>query len=148
MRRHWARWVLLLLAATWLVWYLGGFAPVKAWLVALANEPDVRDAFRDPEHGRLDALLMLLSFLMVAPMVGLVAILVVIFSLVVVALLLEPLLAVLRLPGWTSVPIVLGTYGYLAFALNALWVPYSVHVLGLVARAGIVYFTMAPAVPH
>jgi hypothetical protein len=144
MRGRWAGWLLALLLVLGLAWYLDWFAPLRAGVVALASGPDVRDAFRDPEHGRLDAMLMLLSFTLVAPVLLLVAAVGLAFVLIVVALLFEPLLRILRLPGWTSVPMVLVAVGYAAYSLQALWLPQSLRVLGLVARAGVVYFGAAP----
>jgi hypothetical protein len=145
MRGRWARWLVVVLAVMALAWYFDWFAPVRHWLSWLASAPSVREAFRDPEHGRLDAMLMLMSFSLVAPALLLVAALALAFVLIVVALLFEPLLRLLRLPGWTSVPMVLVAVGYVAYTLQPLWVPYSMHVLGLVARAGIVYFSPVAA---
>jgi hypothetical protein len=140
MPSRWTLWLLALLAVVGLAWYLDWFAPFRAFLGWLASGPDVRYAYRDPEHGRLDAMLMLLSFTLVAPMVVLVVAVALAFALIVAALLFEPFVRILRLPAWTSVPVVLVAVGYAAYSFQALWLPQSMHVLGLVARASIVYF--------
>lgn len=140
MRSPWKLWLVLVLAVLALAWYLDWFAPFRTLLGWLASGPDVRHAYRDPEHGRLDAMLMLLSFTLLAPMVLLVAAVALAFVLVVAALLFEPFVRILRLPSWTSVPVVLVAVGYAAYSLQALWLPQSMYVLGLVARASLVYF--------
>ena len=145
MRVRWAGWFVILLLVLGVAWYLDWFAPLRAGFVWLASGPDVRDAFRDPEHGRLDAMLMLLSFTLVTPVLLLVIAVAIAFVLIVVALLFEPILRVFRLPGWTSIPMVLAAVGYAAYSLQALWWPQSMHVLGLVARASLVYFGAGPA---
>jgi hypothetical protein len=145
MRVRWPAWVVIGLVLLGLLWLVDAFAPVRRWLVWLASQPTVQNAFVDPEHGRLDAMLMLMSFTLVAPVLLLVAAIGLAFVLIVVALLFEPILRIMRLPNWTSVPVVLAAVSYVAYSLQALGLPYSKHVLGLVARAGIVYFSSGAA---
>ncbi len=140
-------WALLLVAALAAAWYAGLFAAVRQALQALASQPDVVDAFTDPEHGRLDALLLIISFLLLAPFALLIGLLAVVFAVIVVSLLLEPLLQTARVPGWTSLPLVLLATAWTAWALRDGWAPQAVHLAALIARAWVVYFSSGPTLP-
>lgn len=134
-------WLLLLVAVAAALWYAGAFAPLHAGFHALADRPDVRDAFTDREHGRLDALLLLVSFFLLTPFALLIGLAALIFAVIVVSLLLGPLLQALRLPGWFSLPIVLLGLVWAAQAVHDDWAPHAVHLAALVARAWVVYFS-------
>lgn len=137
-------WGALLLAALTAAWYAGLFAAVQQALHTLASQPDVADAFTDPEHGRLDALLLIISFLLLTPFALLIGLLALVFAVIVVSLLLEPVLQMARVPGWTSLPLVLLATAWAAWALRDGWAPQAVHLAALIARAWVIYFTSAP----
>jgi hypothetical protein len=137
-------WTIALVAALWLAWFSGVTAVVQArfsWLVA---QPGVADAFTEPDYGRVDALVMLLSFFLLAPIGALLVLIALLFLLIVFVLLFEPVLRLMRLPEWVAVPVVLAGSAAGAWVTQPMWLPQSLHVLGLVARAWLVYFSSVP----
>lgn len=148
MRIRYAVWSLVLGTAAVLGYGAGALRPVERWLAHLAAQPGVREAFSDPDYGRVDALTLLLSVFLLTPFGALLLALAFVFVLIVVALLFEPVLRALRLPDWLALPVVLiGTAGG-AWAASGFWLPQSLHVLGLVARAWSVYFGTPGGVPR
>ncbi len=138
-------WSLLVAAAGGLAWGVGWIGSFQAWLAGLARQPGVREAFADPEYGRIDALTLLLSFFLLTPIGALVLAIVMVFVLIAVALLFEPALRTLKVPDWVAVPVVLAGSGCVAWAASGLWLPQSLQILGLVVRAWSVYFSGTPA---
>ena len=141
-------WSLVVVTLMWVAWYGGVFAEVASRLTWLADQPGISTAFTQPEHGRVDALVMLLSFFLLAPMAVLLALVALIFVLIVFVLLFEPLLRVMRLPEWVAVPVVVMGSAAGAWATTPLWLPQGLHVVGLVTRAWLVYFASIPAFPR
>ncbi len=135
MRIRYVVWTLVLGTAAVLAHSAGVLQPVQRWLADLAAQPGVRDAFSDPDYGRVDALTLLLSVFLLTPFGALLLALAFVFALILVALLLEPVLRAFRLPDWLAVPVVLLGAAGGAWAASGFWVPHSLHVLGLVARA-------------
>ncbi len=134
-------WVaLLLIVLVSGAWSLGWFAPLKNILTTLASQPDTKDAFGDPLAGRTDALIMLVSFFLLTPFALLVALLALTFIMIAALLITEPFFRLLRLPTWPCVPVVLGGVAWGAYIVRESWMPPLLYVLGLAARAGIVYF--------
>lgn len=119
---------------------LGWLAPVKYVVASLARQPEAQDAFGDPHTGRTDALIMLVSFFLLTPFALLVAILALTFVIIASLLVTEPFFRALRLPTWLCVPIVLGGVAWAAYSVRETWMPPVLYVLGLAARAGLVYF--------
>lgn len=146
-RLDWKRWLVLVVASFAFLWWAGLGATVQRAFEALASQPDVQTAFTDAEHGRMDALLMLVSVAALAPVSTFLVLLALVFALILLALLLEPLLGTLRLPAWLTVVIVLASAAWAAWALREAWVPHLVHLTRLVARAWVVYFS-TPALPR
>jgi hypothetical protein len=74
MRRSW-RWVgVAIVAAAVAAWYVEVFAALRPLAVSLASQPDVANAFSDPVSARTDALVVLVSFVLIAPVcLGLIA---------------------------------------------------------------------------
>jgi hypothetical protein len=139
---------LVLLILVWIAWRVGVFAVLYTKLAWLAQQPTVSTAFGDVHHGRVDALVMMLSFLLLAPIVLFIVLLALVFVVIVFVLLFEPLMRLLRLPEWVAVPMVLVGSAAGAWAFSGLWLPHSMHVLGLVARAWFVYFSSVPSFPR
>jgi hypothetical protein len=147
-RLDWKRWTLLLIASFAFLWWAGLNRPVQSAFENLANRPEVQTAFTDADHGRMDAILMLVSVAALAPLTAFLALLTLVFALILFALALEPFLGVLRAPAWLTVPVVLGGAATTAYLLRDVWLPHAVYVAGLVARAWVVYTSTGVAVPH
>jgi hypothetical protein len=135
---------LTFLLLLWSAYKLGVFSSILERLAHLAQQPAVATAFSDPGDGRVDALVMLLSFVLLAPIAIFVVLAVLVFILIIFALLFEPVLRLMRLPEWMAVPVVLAGSAGCAWAYSGLWLPQSMHVFGLVARAWFVYFSSVP----
>jgi hypothetical protein len=133
-------WALLLGGAVAAAWYGGAFRPIRAGFLALANRPDVAGAFTHPEHGQVDALLLIISFLLLAPFALFIALVALVFAIITASLLLEPALDTARLPSWMTLPLVLMTGAWAAYLVREAWVPQITHLGALVARAIFVYF--------
>ncbi len=132
--------VIVLIALVAAAWSLGWLAPIKGTLESLAAHPDAQDAFKDPYAGRTDALIMLVSFFLLTPFALLVSLLALTFVMIAALLVTEPIFRAFRLPTWLCVPLVLCGVGWAAYEVRDTWMPSLLYVLGLVARAGLVYF--------
>jgi hypothetical protein len=148
MRLRLSVWFLVVVAVFWLTWFSGLFGHLGRRLQVLAAQPGVAGSFGNPDHGRVDALIMLLSFFLLAPVALFLVLLLLVFLLIVFVLLFEPILRLLRLPEWVAVPVVMAGSAAGAWVMKPLWLPQSLHVLGLVSRAWIVYFSSAPPIPR
>ncbi len=148
MNNRWVRGLVILLGLGVLASYLGLFAPVENWLISLANRPETAKAFSDPHTGRTDALLVLVSFFLLTPILVGIALLGVVFVLIVFLLLSEPVFRLFRLPLWMAVPVVLVSSLSAAYTMRAVWLPDTLYVLGLTAKAGLVYFAAPTSVPR
>jgi hypothetical protein len=137
-------WLALALGATALVWYTGMLGAVHGAMVALARRPDVAEAFTHPEHGEVDALLLIISFLLLAPFALFIALVTLVFLVIVASLLMEPALNAARLPSWMTLPLVLMTGAWAAYVARDAWMPSLMHLAALVARAVVVYFGATP----
>jgi hypothetical protein len=147
MRAPWP-WVGVTIAvAAVAAWSVGVFTGLRPLALALANQPNVTEAFNDPVSARTDALLVLVSFVLLSPVVlGIVAG-VVAFAVIVTLLLTEPVVRPLRLPPWVCVPFVLLALGYGVWAARGQWESPLRYVGGLAAKASLIFFA-APGTPY
>jgi len=142
MRTRGLGWVALgLVVLVAAAWSLGWLAPVRGLLTSLAAHPDTKDAFLDAETGRTDALIMLVSIFLLTPFALLVALLALTFVMIAALLVTEPFFRTLHLPTWLCVPIVLVGVGWGVYGVRETWLPPLLYVVGLAARAGLVYFS-------
>jgi hypothetical protein len=148
MHNRWVRLLAVLFGLGWVAWYFGLFDPVERWLISLANRPDTAKAFSDPITGRTDALLVLVSFFLLGPIFLGIALLGVVFVMIVFLLLTEPVFRLFRLPLSFSVPIVLVGLASVVYTMRAMWLPDALYVLGLTAKAGLVYFSNPVPIPR
>jgi hypothetical protein len=136
MRLGWPRLLfLLVLLATGVAWLVSGPLGVEGRIVSLANQPEVRTAFLDPESGRSDAMIALVSFAVLGPIV--VGVLLLLVLLVMKAV--ETALVTVKLPGWLSTPLVLAGGGYGVYTTSESWLPQWLYAFGIVSRAYLVY---------
>lgn len=130
-----ARWALLLGATAWAGHHFGlvpAPADAAAWL---AEQPGVGEAFSNPISARTDALVFMLGLLLFGPVVGIVAVYVLMFVHQVLKQSVMPLVGWLRLPEWTAGVVVVVTLGILVLSQWGVWLPRSLWFLGLVVRA-------------
>ena len=125
---------LAILLVSALSWYVGA-AELEPQLASLASQPHVNTAFRDPDTGKSDALMALISFSILAPIAVFVAIMVVLF----VVRFVETLLVSMHAPGWPSTPLVGIALVATLYTTSQAWIPPSLYTLGMVARAYFVY---------
>ena len=143
MRIRWGRWLLAAaVTAIVLLSYVSTSAAVRGYVAWLANQPAARTAFRS-EGGSTDALLVLLAFALVTPLLGSALVMLVVF----IMRMTEVVLARVRLPEWASMPLVLIAVAYGTYAMREAWLPESLRVLGLVARAYLVFSASTPEFP-
>lgn len=119
--------------------YLGLVPPAQAAVEWLGRQPMVQDAFRDPATGARDALLTLLAFAALGPFAAALAVSAAASALCAAAERLEPAVRALALPAWVPVLIVGAAGVGLGFAVKGLWLPKCLEVLGLAARAYLVW---------
>ncbi|HEY7366205.1 MAG TPA: hypothetical protein VIE37_19060 [Methylomirabilota bacterium] len=148
MHNRWLRWLVIVVGLGLIASYLGLFTPVENWLISLANRPEMGKVFSDPHTGRTDALLVLVSFFLLTPIFLGIVLLGVIFVMIIFLLLSEPVFRLFRLPLWMAVPVVLVSSGSVAYSMRAAWLPDVLYVLGLTAKAGLVYFAAPGSIPR
>ena len=142
--RHRALWVLIVLVAIGgLAGHLGFSAMLGAHIVSLANQPGISTTFEDPDSGRTDALTTLIAVAILAPIAAAAAL----GALVLVSKALEAVVVSCRLPGWLAAPAVVMATAVVMYGTTPSWMPPSLHALGLVARAYLVYaYGTAPVI--
>jgi hypothetical protein len=144
MRKRGKLWLLLTLAvAIGLGWWAHSSPAVRDHIGWLAAQPQVQSAF-DDEGGSAEALIVLISFVIVTPVMLTILALLLAFAVKVVG----AFLFRLRLPEFISVPVVLTMLIVGTYTVREAWMPGSLYLLGLVARAYLVFSTAVPALPH
>lgn len=135
MRNRW-RWLLLGVIVLLAIAEYGGLSSaIGARMTSLANQPEVSTAFQHPESGRTDALTALVAFAVLGPIGAFLAVI----TLVLVSKAFEAFMVSVHLPGWLSTPVVgMATIAAMYLTSQA-WIPVSLHGLGLIARAYLVY---------
>jgi hypothetical protein len=135
MRDRW-KWAFLGVVVLVALAHYGGLTAIlEARITALADQPGVSTAFQHPESGRTDALTALIAFAVLTPIAAFLAII----ALVLLTKAFEALVVSARLPGWLSTPLVGIAAIVTMYATSQAWVPPSLHGLGLIARAYLVY---------
>ncbi len=131
--------MLLLLGALLLIGaYLGLLPTVRETMQRLASRPDVAGKFADPAAGRAEALFMLLVFLLMTPLTALAAFVVGGFTVLVLMALLRPLATALGMPEWAPRAVLVLALLGVVYATSGLWLPASMKLVSLVARAYVV----------
>jgi hypothetical protein len=139
----WRFWVLLIVAVVIVGAYFGLLVSVQdrleelaasAPISRLANQPTVKDTFKDPSGGRMDAYVVMFLFVFLSPLA--------IFMLVVIAIFLLSALSITVAPvlgGERIAMLVLEIVaGVLIYWKQDLWLPHVAYFLGLMARAYVV----------
>lgn len=133
--RYWC----LLLAAVVLIAMFTGLVPSPGDVIPeLAARPEVGAAFQDRDFGKQDAMLFLFSFLFLGPFAVFVGFFLFLCFLGVLGAVFLPLGRRAGLPEWCSTTVYVMLLGLVVYVERAAWMPTSLRLLGLVARAWVV----------
>jgi hypothetical protein len=144
MRKRWKVWLLItLMLAAGAGWGGHSSQTVRDQIWWLATQPRVETAF-DDEGGGAEALIVLLSFVIVTPVVVSIFAVLLTFAVKVVGAFFYRL----RLPEFVSVPVVMAALVVSTYTVREAWLPGSLYLLGLVARAYLVFSSSVPVLPH
>jgi hypothetical protein len=140
MRGRLALWgAIAVLAVAVAAWSAADFTGLRPFVVWLASQRELTDAFNDPLSARTDALLTLVTLFVLTPVCLGILVGVVIFTVIVALLVTEPVFRSLN--SWICVPLVLVGFGVGVWAIHGHWVPHLLYVGGLAAKAGLVFFS-------
>jgi hypothetical protein len=112
-----------------------GMLDIRGIVAWFANRPEVAKAFSDPNFGRADAFILLFSTLFLGPLALLLGVLALIFVLAVFGGFLLPIVRWFRLPDWVATALVLVGVVTTIWTYTELWLPRSIWLMGLLARA-------------
>ena len=132
LRAH--HWLILIGALVYGTIY-AGLLDVRGIAGWFANRPEVSNAFSDPHFGRADALILVFSTLFLGQLALLLALLVLIFVLAVFGGFLLPIVRWFHLPDWFATALVFAGVVALLWVHSDAWLPRSLRLLGLFARA-------------
>lgn len=144
LRRSWVTWLLLLVGVLFLtgLWRQIPFERAEAIVQGLANEPGLADKFQDRSYRSSEALFVLLAFLLLTPLVALLAFLLLQFVSTIGEGVLESMGNLFGLRARESKVRFLAVRGVILVALTGIvysasevWLPRVLWLLGLVARA-------------
>ena len=127
--RRWTQWLLLLVGPLFLASYLGllSWEPVQEAIKQLASY--------SPGLARAEGILGLVSLLLLTPLVGVVALFLLLFVWVVLAGILGPVGRILGLPNWAFFLLVATASAGAVYANSEAWVPWSLQVFDRIATA-------------
>lgn len=112
------------------------WGPMEETINSLAAQPGV-DVF-EPPSGIVDAGIVLGFFLLLTPVIGLVVLFLLWAWSAFFGEFVRPLGGHRPLPNWLFMVPVVGAFSGVAYAANAVWLPWTLWVLGVVARAYLV----------
>jgi hypothetical protein len=137
---RWTHWVLLLVGPLFVVAYvsLWSWGPIDEAIRRLQHQPELLNAGRNIGVLRAETLVGLVSLLLLTPLVGVVALFMLLFAMVILATTLGPLVRVLSLPEWVLVLLVGSAISGAVYAQSELWLPYSWWLLDHLATAYII----------
>jgi hypothetical protein len=118
--------------------YAGHFPPPGHLIKQLANRPEISARFSDGPTGRFDASMFLFTSLLVAPILFLLGVLLCGLAMVVLESTVMPIGRQLGVPDAMMVTLVLAVLASAAYAKSEVWLPHSLNLLGLLARAYLV----------
>jgi hypothetical protein len=112
-----------------------GFLQPREIAMWFAGRPEVMRAFSDPNFGRADALMLIFATLFLGPFALFIAAVMVAFLLAVLGGAVLPVVRWLKLPDWCATCAVAVLVAGAAWAQSDLWVPRSLWLLSMLARA-------------
>lgn len=121
---RWTHWVLLLVGPLFVMTYLTllEWGPIDEAIQRLATEPGLRD----PIIVRAETLFGLVTLILLTPLVAMVALFLLLFALVILAVALGPLVRLLGLPDAVFVLLLGALASGAIYAKSLAWLPWSV----------------------
>jgi len=137
---RWTHWVLVWVGPLFVVAYvsLWSWGPIDEAIQRLQHQPELLNAGRNVGGLRAETLVGLVSLLLLTPLVGMVALFMLLFAMVILAVTLGPLVRVLGLPEWVLVLLLGGAISSAMYAESEVWLPYSWWLLDHIATAYII----------
>ena len=117
---------------------LWSWGPIDEAIQRLQHQPELLNAGRNVGVLRAETLVGLVSLLLLTPLVGMVALFMLLFAMVILAVTLGPLVRVLGLPEWVLVLLLGGAISSAMYAESEVWLPYSWWLLDHIATAYII----------
>ncbi|OGL09245.1 MAG: hypothetical protein A3J45_14880 [Candidatus Rokubacteria bacterium RIFCSPHIGHO2_02_FULL_69_13] len=127
--RRWSHWLLFLFGPMFVATYFGllSWEPVEEAITQFTMQP--------PGLARGEGLLGLVSLLLLTPLVGVVALFLLLFVWVVLAGILGPFGRMLGLPDWAFFLLVASVSAGLVYANSGAWLPWSLQAFERIASA-------------
>ena len=120
----------------------GGYAPApRDVLRQLADRPEVGTMFKDPNSDRFDATVFLYTVLVITPLAMIAALAALAIALVMVEVTIVPVGRRLGLPDGVMHTLLLIAAASTVYVQSSVWLPGSLKLLGLVARAYLIAST-------
>ena len=137
---RWTHWVLVWVGPLFVVAYvsLWSWGPIDEAIQRLQHQPELLNAGRNVGVLRAETLVGLVSLLLLTPLVGMVALFMLLFAMVILAVTLGPLVRVLGLPEWVLVLLLGGAISSAVYAESEVWLPWSWWLLDHLATAYII----------
>lgn len=137
-----SHWVLLLVGPLFVVAYVSllSWGPVDAGIQRLSPESGYRDAAHGMGLPAAEAILGIVSLLLMTPLVGMVALFLLLFAMVTLEVALGPLVRGLGLPDWAFMVLLGATVSSVIYAKSAAWLPWSLWFIDRAAAAYLIPF--------
>ena len=138
----WAHWVLLVVGPLFVVAYLSllSWGPVGEVIKRLSSHPGESSMPSGAGLLRAEALLGLVSLLLLTPLVGMVALFLIFFAMVILATTFGPLGRLLGVPDWAFM-LMLGTApSVVLYTESQVWLPWSLWMLDRLVSAYLIPF--------
>lgn len=120
----------------------GGSIPrISDVVERLASRPEVGDRFGDPDHGRFDAMVFFFTCVLATPFVLLALVAVLVLAHMMLEATVLPVGRKIGLPDGFVVTMATLVVAVLAYAQTEVWLPPSLNLLALIARAWVVSTT-------
>ncbi|MBI3031115.1 MAG: hypothetical protein HYY64_16550 [Candidatus Rokubacteria bacterium] len=117
---------------------LWSWGPIDEAIQRLQHQPGLLNVGRDASLLQAEALVGLVSLLLLTPLAGMVALFMLLFVMVILAITLGPLVRLVGLPDWLLVLVLGAAASGAVYAESEVWLPYSWWLLDHIATAYIV----------
>lgn len=138
---RWPHWILLLVGPLFIVAYFSllSWVPADEAIARLQGELGQRGVLQDSLL-RAEVILGLVCLVMLTPLVGVVALFLLLFGMVIVVTTLGPIVRVLGLPDWVLVVPLGGAASRVVYTQSEVWLPWSLWLLDRLTTIYLVLF--------